>query len=119
MRSKLFIDGQWVEAEDGGTFPSFAPSTGEHIADLAKGSRADAVKAVEAARRAFDDGPWPRMSGGERAAVLRRAAELLAERQPELSPLEARDGGGTMRKALYLDVPGAVGSIQYFAGCAE
>jgi aldehyde dehydrogenase (NAD+) len=119
MPTKLFIDGDWVEAESGATFASFAPSTGEHIGDIAKASRADAVKAIEAARRAFDDGPWPRATGAERADVLRRVAGLLQSREQELAEVEARDGGGTMKKAMFADVPGAVGSFQFFAGCAE
>ena len=65
--TKLFINGEWVEAASGETFPSFAPSTGEKIADVAKGGRDDAQRAIEAARKAFNDGPWPKMSGKERA----------------------------------------------------
>jgi acyl-CoA reductase-like NAD-dependent aldehyde dehydrogenase len=75
--TQLFIDGRWVDSLSGETFPSFAPSTGEKIADLAKAGRDDTVTAVRAARRAFDDGPWPRMSGAERAAKLRKVVELI------------------------------------------
>ena len=59
----LFINGEWVAAQSGETFATYAPSTGEKIADVAKAGREDAVKAVQAARTAFDEGPWPKMSG--------------------------------------------------------
>lgn len=117
--AKLFIDGEWIDAQSGETFPTYAPSTGEKIADVAKAGREDAVRAVEAARRAFDDGPWPKMSGKERAAYLRKAAELIMARQQEIAEVEARDGGGTIKKALFADVPGAAGAFEYFANCAE
>ena len=117
--TKLFIDGEWVDAQSGETFPTFAPSTGAEIANVAKAGREDAVRAVEAARRAFDDGPWPRMSGAERAGYLRKAAEIISSRQNEIAEVEARDGGGTIKKALFADAPGAAGTFNYFADCAE
>ncbi|HEX5616097.1 MAG TPA: aldehyde dehydrogenase family protein [Acidimicrobiia bacterium] len=119
QRTQLFIDGQWVDAEGGETFPSVAPSTGEQIADVAKASRADAAKAIAAARRAFDEGPWPRMTGAERAGYLRRVAEIIGERTQEISEIEARDGGGTIKKAMFADVPGGASSFNFFADCAE
>ncbi len=117
--TQLFIDGAWVDAESGDTFPTFAPSTGEKIADVAKAGREDAAKAVQAARKAFDDGPWPRMSGKDRAAKLRKVAEIINERSAEISEIEARDGGGTIRKAMFADIPGAVSTFNTFADCAE
>src|SRR5262249_58402415 len=72
-----------------------------------------------AARRAFDDGPWPKMSGKERAAKLREVAEIINGRSAEIAEVEARDGGGTIRKAMFADVPGAVQTFQAFADCAE
>jgi aldehyde dehydrogenase (NAD+) len=117
--AQLFIDGAWVDAQSGETFPTFAPSTGEKIADVAKAGREDAQRAVEAARRAFDDGPWPKMSGKKRADKLRRVSELINERSAEIAEIEARDGGGTIRKAMFADVPGAAQTFQAFADCAE
>ncbi len=117
--TQLFIDGAWVDAASGDTFPTFAPSTGEKIADVAKAGREDAARAVEAARRAFDDGPWPRMSGKERAEKLRAAAEIINSRSAEIAEIEARDGGGTIKKAMFADIPGAVSTFNTFADCAE
>jgi acyl-CoA reductase-like NAD-dependent aldehyde dehydrogenase len=117
--AQLYIDGSWVDAESGETFPTYAPSTGEKIADVAKAGREDAQRAVQAARTAFDDGPWPRMSGKERAGALRAVAEIINARSAEIAEVEARDGGGTIKKAMFADVPGAVSTFQAFADCAE
>ena len=116
---QLLIDGQWCDAASGETFATHAPSTGEKLADLPKAGREDAVRAIEAARRAFDDGPWPRMSGAERAGYLRKVAELIQARAGELAEWEAKDSGGTIRKATFADVPGAASSFSFFADCAE
>jgi acyl-CoA reductase-like NAD-dependent aldehyde dehydrogenase len=104
--AQLFIDGAWVDAQSGETFPTYAPSTGEKITDVAKAGREDAQRAVEAARRAFDEGPWPKMSGKERAEKLRQVAEIITARSAEIAEIEARDGGGTIKKAMFADVPG-------------
>jgi aldehyde dehydrogenase (NAD+) len=117
--SKLFINGEWVEPLSGETFATYAPSTGEKLADLAKAGREDAQRALQAARTAFDDGPWPKLSGPERAAKLRQVGELINARAAEIAEIEARDGGGTIRKAMFADVPGAVSTFNTFADCAE
>ena len=117
--TQLFIDGAWVDPQAGETFPTFAPSTGEKIADVAKAGREDAQRAVQAARKAFDDGPWPKMSGKERAEKLRAAADIINGRSAEIAEIEARDGGGTIKKAMFADVPGAVSTFQAFADFAE
>lgn len=117
--TKLFIDGEWVEPQSGETFSTFAPSTGEQIASVAKAGREDAARAVQVARKAFDEGPWPKMSGAERAGYLRKIAEIISSRQSEISELEARDSGGTIKKAAFADVPGGASTFNYFADCAE
>ncbi len=117
--TKLFINGEWVAAKSGETFATYAPSTGEKIADVAKAGREDAVKAMQAARKAFDEGPWPKMSGKERAEKLRKVGELINARQTEIAEIEARDGGGTIKKAMFADVPGAVSTLNTFADLAE
>src|SRR6476469_4188911 len=117
--TQLFVDGAWVDAKSGETFPTYAPSTGQKIADVAKAGRDDAQRAVQAARQAFDDGPWPKMSGKERAEKLRAVAEIINGRSAEIAELEARDGGGTIKKAMFTDVPGAVSMFNTFADCAE
>src|SRR5258706_7506917 len=97
--TQLYIDGAWAEAKSGESFPTYAPSTGEKIADVGKAGREDAQKAIQAARNAFDNGPWPKMAGKERAEKLRKVAELITARSAEIAEIEARDGGGTIQKA--------------------
>src|SRR3954463_6771948 len=117
--TQLFINGEWVDAEGRATFDTYAPSTGEKIAGVAKATREDAAKAVAAARNAADNGPWPKMSGKERADIMRKAGELINARSAEIAEIEARDGGGTIKKAMFADVPGAVSTFNTFADCAE
>jgi acyl-CoA reductase-like NAD-dependent aldehyde dehydrogenase len=116
---KLLIDGELCDAKSGETFATYNPATGEKIADVAKGDRVDAERAIAAARKAFDEGPWPKMTGAERGAKLREIAQLIADNSAELSELEARDGGGTIRKAMLADVPGAQSAFEWFAQLAE
>jgi acyl-CoA reductase-like NAD-dependent aldehyde dehydrogenase len=70
----LLIDGQFVPAASGETFPTYNPATNEVIGYVARASREDVDRAVRAARRAFDEGPWGRMTPNERARRLRRVA---------------------------------------------
>ena len=107
--TQLFIDGDWVDPKSGETFPTYAPSTGEKIADVAKAGREDAQRPIEAARNAFDDGPVAEDvgQGTRREAAQGRRASSTA-RSAEIAEIEARDGGGTIKKAMFADVPGAV-----------
>lgn len=116
---QLYIGGERCDAASGETFATYNPGTGEKIADVPKAGKEDAVRAIEAARAAFDSGVWSGLSGKERGAKLRRIAELINEHSAELSEIEARDGGGTIRKAMLADVPGAAGAFEWFAQCAE
>jgi acyl-CoA reductase-like NAD-dependent aldehyde dehydrogenase len=116
---KMLIDGELVDAGTGETFTTYNPATGEAIAEVPKGGRDDASRAIAAARRAFDEGPWGRTSGKERAEKLRAIAQVIADNSAELSEIEARDGGGTIRKAMMADVPGAQSAFEWFASLAE
>src|SRR5690606_20535876 len=95
---QLYIDGALCDAAAGETFATYNPATGEKIADIAKADRNDAVRAIEAARKAFDEGPWSKMSGADRAAKVRKISELITANAAELAELETLDGGGTIRK---------------------
>ena len=95
---QLYIDGAFVDAEGGRTQPSINPFDGEAIADIPVASPADAEKAILAARTAFDEGPWPHMSGEERSALIGKLAAAMKERQKELAANESRDSGGTIAK---------------------
>src|SRR5580692_8511888 len=86
---KLFIDGQYVDAIGGKTFDAVNPATGEVIARVAEADYGDVDLAVRAARRAFDEGPWPRMAVAERSAILMKFAAGIKARIPEWSELES------------------------------
>jgi aldehyde dehydrogenase (NAD+) len=116
---KLYIGGEFVDAASGETFATHNPGTGQKLTDLPKAGKEDAVKAIEAARKAFDEGPWPRMSGAERAAKIRRIVELVNENAAELAELEALDSGGTILKAQMADVPSVTSAFEWFAKMAE
>jgi aldehyde dehydrogenase (NAD+) len=83
---KLYIDGKWVDAS-GGTFDVLNPATEEVVAQAPNGTRADLDRAVRAARRAFDEGPWPRTTPAERAAALERLIKNLEKRKEEIREL--------------------------------
>lgn len=88
---QMLIDGTWVAAADGRTWAHSHPATGEHVASFPVAGPADVDRAVRAARRAFDEGPWPRMRAGERMRVLRKIADLVREHGDELLALQALD----------------------------
>jgi aminomuconate-semialdehyde/2-hydroxymuconate-6-semialdehyde dehydrogenase len=114
-----FIDGEWVAAADGTTFESISPIDNSVVALVARGSAADADRAVEAARRAFDDGPWPRMSPAARKQIMHAAAALIDERREEFADAETRDMGKPISEARTKDVPRAAYNLRFFADFAE
>jgi aldehyde dehydrogenase (NAD+) len=115
---EMYIDGRWVAAESGETFRSEDPYTGEAWAELPKAGTADVDRAVLAARRAFDEGPWSRSTAQERAKLLRRLAQLLVEHGPRLAQMEVRDNGKLLR-----EMSGQMAALpdhyDWFAGAAE
>jgi acyl-CoA reductase-like NAD-dependent aldehyde dehydrogenase len=115
----LHIDGKGVAAADGETFTSYEPATRRPIAEVARGGAEDVARAVMAARAAFDRGPWPRLTGAERAGYLRAVAAGLAREAGRLAELETRDSGGTIRKASGADVPSAIAAFERAARWAE
>ncbi len=115
---RLFIDGRFVDAASGETFDSINPTTNEPFARVAKAGRADVEAAVRAARRAFDEGPWPRMSPAERKKVLYRIADGIEARAEELARLESTDMGKPIAEAREKDVPRAALNFRFFADYA-
>ncbi|MFC8662274.1 aldehyde dehydrogenase [Streptomyces sp. NPDC057199] len=114
-----YIDGQWQDSADGVTFESVSPIDNSVIAQVARGSVLDADRAVEAARRAFDSGPWPRMSPTERKKILHKAAALIEERLEEFAAAETLDVGKPIAEARSKDVPRAAYNLRFFADFAE
>lgn len=96
---QLFINNEWVDAADKGAFIGINPYNQEPIARFARGGPADVQRAITAARHAFDNGPWPRMSRDERAALLKALSDKINENKKLFVELEVRDSGSTIRKA--------------------
>jgi aldehyde dehydrogenase (NAD+) len=115
---QLVIGGELVDAASGETFESIDPSTGEPFATVAKAGAEDALRAAEAARAAFDDGPWPKMRGRERAQYLLKVADLVKQNAKQLAELEARDGGHTIRVAKNADIGMVISTFRVFAEIA-
>src|ERR1039457_1987622 len=117
-RQQLFIDGQMVEARSGKTFDTINPATGEILAKVAEGDAVDIDLAVRAARRAFDDGPWSRMTPSERGRIIWRIGDLISEHLEEFAELETLDNGKPLAVARVADVPLAAELFRYMAGWA-
>jgi len=116
-RYQLFIDGQWVDAESGKTFATPNPATGETLAEVAEGDKADIDKAVAAARRAYE-GKWSRLSARDRGRLMYKLAQLIEAKASELAALETADNGKPIRESSYVDIPQVVENFEYFAGYA-
>jgi aminomuconate-semialdehyde/2-hydroxymuconate-6-semialdehyde dehydrogenase len=109
------IDGEVVDAVDGRVFESVDPSTGTAYATVAEGSAEDARRAVAAARRAFDEGPWPRMATGERRRLLNRLADRVDEEAARLAVAETRDMGKPIHESTTHDMPRVARNLRFFA----
>ena len=117
-RGKLLIDGQWLDAAKGKTFPTFNPATGEILAQIAEGEKEDIDKAVKAARKAFDHGPWRRMTTSDRGKLIWKLADLIEANLEEFAQLETLDNGKPVTVARVADVPLAADLFRYMAGWA-
>jgi phenylacetaldehyde dehydrogenase len=115
---KMLINGKWVDAVSGKTFPTYDPATGKEMARVAEGDAADVHLAVTAARNAFDKGPWRRMTASERGKLIWKLADLLEKNLEEFAQLEALDNGKPLTVARAADVPLAVDLFRYMAGWA-
>ena len=113
----MYIDGEWVSASSGETYEVIDPATEEVVGHVAKATVEDAERTVQAARRAFDEGPWGKTTAEERAQVLRRIASALRERAGNLAWLEARQMGKLYSDAL-VDMNDAAHTFDYYAGLA-
>ncbi|HMR34262.1 MAG TPA: aldehyde dehydrogenase family protein, partial [Geminicoccus sp.] len=115
---QLLIDGRWVEAVSGKAFPVFNPATGQEMVRVAEADAADVDVAVAAARRAFESGPWPKMSPSERGRLLWKLAELVDQHADELAELESLDNGKPRAVARVADVPLTADMFRYMGGWA-
>jgi len=115
---KMLINGQWVNAASGKTFPTYNPATGEVLVQIAEGDREDINRAVKAARNAFDNGSWRRVTPSERGRLIWKLADLLEQHTEEFAYLESLDNGKPLDIAKTADVPLAVDLLRYMAGWA-
>ncbi|KAA0088402.1 aldehyde dehydrogenase [Paraburkholderia sp. T12-10] len=116
--SRFYIDGQWVQGGSSASFSLVSPSTEVAFATARLADTGDVDRAVNAARKAFDTGPWPRMSGTERAACLRRMSEALGLRIPLLSRIWTAEVGAPVSFADMF-APTATAMLDYYAGLAS
>ena len=114
----LFIDGKWRDAADGGTREIRCPADGTPVRTVSEGGADDAVAAVLSARRAFDNGPWPRTPAPERAALLHRLADRLESDKDEVARRESLDTGKRFVESQ-IDVDDIVGVFRHFASLAQ
>ncbi|HJV04919.1 MAG TPA: aldehyde dehydrogenase family protein [Actinomycetota bacterium] len=115
----LFIDGEFVDAASGETFETHDPSTSEVVARVARAGAEDVDRAMAAARRAFDEGPWARLSPQERTRIMLRVYERLQEAAGDLADLEMRDAGQTIRAASLFLIPYSTEFWGYLAEAAS
>jgi acyl-CoA reductase-like NAD-dependent aldehyde dehydrogenase len=116
--ARLWINGAWEEPEGGRVFVTENPATEEPLCEIAAASAADVDRAVTAARTALD-GDWARLSAHERGALLWKLADALEARADVFARLETLDNGKPIYESRYVDVPGAVEALRYYAGWAD
>ncbi|WP_085522411.1 aldehyde dehydrogenase family protein [Tuberibacillus sp. Marseille-P3662] len=113
---KLYINGQWVESATGKSFDTLNPATGEVLATVSEAGEEDVDRAVKAARKAFDDGPWSKMSAASRSRLIYKLADLMEKHQEELAQLDTLDNGKPISETSAADVPLAIEHFRYYAG---
>ena len=115
---QMLINGKWVNAASGKTFPTYNPATGEVLARVAEGDKEDVERAVAAARAAFDKGPWRKLAPSERARLMWKLADLLEKHLEEFAQLECLNQGKPLFLARVADLPVSIDQLRYYAGWA-
>uniref|UniRef100_A0A8B9Q0C8 retinal dehydrogenase n=1 Tax=Apteryx owenii TaxID=8824 RepID=A0A8B9Q0C8_APTOW len=119
MPYQCFINGQFINADDGKTYDTINPTDGSVIASVSSASLVDVDKAVAAAKEAFENGEWGRMNARERGRLMYRLADLMEEHQEELATIESIDSGAVYTLALKTHVGMSVQTFRYFAGWCD
>jgi aldehyde dehydrogenase (NAD+) len=117
-QTRLLIDNQWVDPVEGGSFETVNPATGAAIAEVAAGTAPDVDKAVKAARRALEHGPWSTMDAAERGRLMYELADRVERNAAELAALESLNCGKTIGDSRG-DMGGVVNTLRYYAGWAD
>src|SRR5262245_2546062 len=117
VQTDLFINGEFVEAENGATAPTYNPHDNSVIAEVASAGVTDVDKAVAAAKGAFPK--WAALSAAERGRFLLKLADRIEEKAEEIATIESLDTGHPMRDTTRLDVPRTAMTFRYFGGMAD
>jgi len=117
-RHMMYVDGRFVHAASGKTFPVYNPATGDVLTHVPEAEEEDVNRAVLAARRAFDDSQWARLSPSARGRLLWRLADLIEQHNDEFAELESLDNGKPFSVARVADVPLTADMFRYMAGWA-
>jgi gamma-glutamyl-gamma-aminobutyraldehyde dehydrogenase len=119
LATRLFVGGAYVDAADGGRFPTIDPASGEVVAEVSEGTEKDIDAAVADARAAFRSGSWSRMAPRERMEVLYRLADLVDENAEELALLDTLDMGKPISDMVTSDLPAVVHTFRFMAECID
>jgi acyl-CoA reductase-like NAD-dependent aldehyde dehydrogenase len=119
LETRLFINGEFVDAVDGNRFESVNPATGETIASVAAANEKDVDAAVSAARKAFRRGVWSRMAPRERMEVIYRFTQLIDEHAEQLAVLDTLNMGKPITDMLNIDLPSVIETFQFMAECID
>lgn len=116
---KLYINDEFVASESGKTFDVINPVDNQPFAEAFKGGTADVKKAILAARHAYDEGPWDKMSAKERSKLLIKAGQILSKRVEEFAAIETLECGKLYMSVLYYEAQMSIDAFEYFAGKAR
>ena len=119
MDHTMLIGGEWVTATSEETMSVASPFDRSSLGTVPRSSREDARRAIDAAREAFDKGPWPRLAPRGRSEVFLKAAQILQQRLGEVAELESRNQGKTIKQAADADLPFSVDNLVFYAGAGR
>jgi aldehyde dehydrogenase (NAD+) len=118
-QTKMLIGGHWRDSVSGKTFSTINPATEEVIAEVAEGDAADIDLAVQAARKAFETGPWRKTDARDRGRLMNKLADLIEKNVDELAELETLDNGKPISESRNADLPLVIDCLRYYAGWAD
>src|SRR3989337_2586593 len=119
QQTECFIGGKWLPSASGKTFDTIHPATEEVICQVAEGDKEDVDAAVDAAREAFDHGPWRTMDARDRGALIHGPGERIEEGAGDRAALETLDNGKPINDSRAADIPLVIDCLKYYAGWAD